>query len=236
MSQPDDPERFADATHRSELGKLLASASRELPSDDQLARLAAQLGPLLHGVPGAPPASAGVSVLVKLGIAGGTLALLVGAGLTLRHSSNKAPASASRTVTEHTSTPALPAPPPALSSALPTADPEPSADTSSTPRVPDQPGAAASKSAPVKTQSEAGLLEQARRVLNSSPSSALLLANQHAARFPHGLLTQEREVIAIEALRRLHRSAEADLRAAAFARAFPGSAHQRMVDDATPKR
>jgi hypothetical protein len=83
--------------------------------------------------------------------------------------------------------------------------------------------------------SEPVLLEQARRALASSPATALALTNQHAARFPHGVLAQEREVIAIEALRRLGRSAEADRRAAAFAQAFPGSAHQRMVEDASPK-
>jgi hypothetical protein len=48
-------------------------------------------------------------------------------------------------------------------------------------------------------------------------------------------LAQEREVIAIEALRRLNRSAEADRRAAAFAKAFPGSVHQRAVEDASAK-
>jgi hypothetical protein len=83
--------------------------------------------------------------------------------------------------------------------------------------------------------SEPALLEQARRSLSSSPATALALTGQHAARFPHGVLAQEREVIAIEALRRLGRSAEADGRAAAFARAFPGSAHQRRVEDGSPK-
>jgi hypothetical protein len=86
-----------------------------------------------------------------------------------------------------------------------------------------------------KAPSEGTLLEQARRVLNSSPSSALALANQHRARFPNGVLTQEREVIAIEALRRMHRNSEADQRAAGFSKSFPGSAHQRMVDDPNPK-
>jgi hypothetical protein len=79
------------------------------------------------------------------------------------------------------------------------------------------------------------LLEQARRALASSPATALSLTNQDAARFPRGALAQEREVIAIEALRRLGRGAEADRRAAAFAQTFPGSAHQRRVEDASPK-
>jgi hypothetical protein len=83
--------------------------------------------------------------------------------------------------------------------------------------------------------SEPVLLEQARKALASAPAAALALTNEHAARFPHGALAQEREVIAIEALRRLHRSAEAESRSAAFAKAYPGSAHRRMVEDPPPK-
>jgi hypothetical protein len=39
------------------------------------------------------------------------------------------------------------------------------------------------------------------------------------------MLAQEREVIAVEALEKLGRTAEADRRAQAFARAYPGSSH-----------
>ena len=78
--------------------------------------------------------------------------------------------------------------------------------------------------------SEAELLENARRKLSSDPSGALELVQQHRARFRGGVLAQEREVIAIEALRRLGRTAEADARAEAFDRAFPNSAHRRKID------
>jgi hypothetical protein len=240
LNQPDDPERLAGESPRSELGELFASASRDVPSDEQLARLAARLGPQLGGAPAAPPAASGVSQLVKFGIAASTLALLVGGALTLRRASNPAPASVSSVVTPSVTTPVgdtMPAQPP-TPSLLPATAPSASGREASTssPALP-RPGSTATSPAgtQAKPQSEAGLLEQARRALNSSPSTALLLANQHAARFPHGALTQEREVIAIEALRRLHRTSEADLRAAAFARAYPGSAHQRMVTEPTPK-
>jgi hypothetical protein len=122
------------------------------------------------------------------------------------------------------------APPPAAEPAAPSADDSASAHTL------DKPGSASSKpSAPGKAPSEAALLEQARRALNTSPSYALQLANLHRTRFPNGVLSQEREVIAIEALRRLHRASDADQRATGFSKAFPGSAHQRMVDEAVPK-
>jgi len=236
---PDDPERLADAASRSQLSELFASASRDLPSDEQLARLAANLGPVFEAPPGAPPAVPGVSILVKLGVVTGAVALLVGTGLAVRSSSHTAPISptVTRQVTVTAPAPAADAmPTPPASSSSPAPDPAASAAEVSTPPALDKPGAASSKppSAQSKAPSEAALLEQARRALNSSPASALQLANQHRARFPNGVLSQEREVIAIEALRRLHRTAEADQRGAGFSKAFPGSAHQRMVDE-TPK-
>src|SRR5262245_32271841 len=79
MSSPDDPERFTEAKPRSPLGDLFASAARDLPSDEQLARLAAQLGPVLDSPPSAPqvPAAAsGASGLVKVAVVAGALAAL----------------------------------------------------------------------------------------------------------------------------------------------------------------
>ena len=173
----------------------------------------------------------------KLGIATGVAALLIGGALTLRRSSHSTPlsptAAAVKAPAAETAVakPALPAPSPLVPDLVPSAHELPAAPAL------DQPGSSSSKpaAAPAKALSEAALLEQARRALGSSPSSALLLANQHRARFPNGVLTQEREVIAIEALRRLHRSSEADQRATGFTKAFPGSAHQRMVDEPTVK-
>jgi hypothetical protein len=76
------------------------------------------------------------------------------------------------------------------------------------------------------------LLEQARSSLKSDPARALSRANEARTRYPRGVLVQEREVLAIQALRRLGRGAEADTRAAAFAKAFPGSAFQRKLNAA----
>jgi hypothetical protein len=244
VSTPDDPERLADAASQSQLGQLFVSAARDLPSDAQLARLAAKLGPVLDAPPGAPPAAPGTSLLVKAGIAAGTVALLVGTGLSLRRSSDSA--SVPRPIAHSVAVPVAetaPTQPPAAPAPSPAAEPVTSASDAATAPAQNEtnetakPDAASPKpaQAQAKALSEAALLEQARRELSSSPNSALLLANQHRARFPRGALTQEREVIAIEALRRLHRTSEADQRAANFGRAFPGSAHRRMVDEAVPK-
>lgn len=241
MKAPEDPGRLADAAARSPLGELFASAERDLPSDEQLARLAAQLGPMLDGTPSMPRAAAsapGASALVKLGVVAGALAALVGAGLALRHSSHSAtdaPAPAPKSTPSGAK--AATEPPPAVAAPPPVLEPAASASGASPAAAPEASSATSGKSPPVqnKAPSEAALLEQARRALNTSPSYALQLANQHRARFPNGVLTQEREVIAIEALRKLNRGGEADQRATGFSKAFPGSAHQRMVDEASPR-
>jgi hypothetical protein len=72
-------------------------------------------------------------------------------------------------------------------------------------------------------------LEQARAALKGDPARALARANEHRRRFPGGVLVQEREVIAIQALRHLGRDTEANQRASAFQKAFPGSAFERKL-------
>jgi hypothetical protein len=84
--------------------------------------------------------------------------------------------------------------------------------------------------APSASPDELKLLARAQRALSSDPSSALALAGEHVRSFPSGALVQEREMIAIDALLRLERAAEASLRAARFHQRFPSSAHRRRVD------
>jgi hypothetical protein len=72
---------------------------------------------------------------------------------------------------------------------------------------------------------EGALLLRARHELASDPSAALGLTQDHARRFPSGTLVQEREVLAIEALARLGRSAEARHRLDDFRARFPQSPH-----------
>jgi hypothetical protein len=55
------------------------------------------------------------------------------------------------------------------------------------------------------------------------------LLREHAERFPHGLLTPEREVLTIEVLRRLGRTAEAAERLQRFEARFPKSIYLRRL-------
>jgi hypothetical protein len=70
---------------------------------------------------------------------------------------------------------------------------------------------------------------RARRVLEATPARAYALTDEHRRHYPRGLLSEERELLAIEALLALGRRPEAEGRAAQFSRRFPGSMHARKL-------
>lgn len=76
------------------------------------------------------------------------------------------------------------------------------------------------------------VLQAAREELPSSPARALVLAESHARRFTRGMLDQERETIAIEALARLGRADEASARSRVFLSRFPASPYRARVETA----
>jgi outer membrane protein assembly factor BamD (BamD/ComL family) len=80
-------------------------------------------------------------------------------------------------------------------------------------------------------EAEVKLVQRAQDALRSSrPAEALALCNDHTKRFPNGMVTQECEVIAIEALVKTGRKDEARKRADRFKARFPGSAAIRRLD------
>lgn len=79
--------------------------------------------------------------------------------------------------------------------------------------------------------SETQLLAAAQAALNGNPARALQLTAQHQKLFPSGGLTQERQVLEIDALYRLGRASEADARAQRFIAQHPGSSYARRVKD-----
>ncbi len=88
----------------------------------------------------------------------------------------------------------------------------------------------ASVKQPVQS-TELGLLGPARQALKNNPRRALSLAKQHERQYPRGQLAQEREVIMIEALKRLGQKDQATSRGKQFEEQFPESAHQKKVHD-----
>jgi hypothetical protein len=79
-------------------------------------------------------------------------------------------------------------------------------------------------------ETEIQLLDRAQAALGANPGLALTLTDEHRGRFPSGLLGQEREVLAMQALMRLGRVQDARTRAARFEAAFPGSAHLHRIE------
>ena len=102
--------------------------------------------------------------------------------------------------------------------ALPSAAPKPRAATAGSDSTPHR----ASEGSTAKTSTpELLLVRRAQDALTSNPARALSLADEHAALFPSGELTQEREVVAVDALSKLGRKDDALLRARAVLRRFP---------------
>lgn len=93
------------------------------------------------------------------------------------------------------------------------------------------PHASESTSPPITNElSEGTLLLRARRALPADPTAALALLSEHERLAPSGVLTPEREAIAVEALARLGRHAEARRRAERFLERWPSSAHRSRVE------
>lgn len=61
---------------------------------------------------------------------------------------------------------------------------------------------------------------------------ALLVLNQHARSYPRGLLSEEREAMAVNALVTLGRAPEARRRGQAFNQRYPSSIVRRSVEAA----
>jgi hypothetical protein len=80
---------------------------------------------------------------------------------------------------------------------------------------------------------ERGLLDQARLALvHGDPSGALARVTEHEARYPDSQLAEVREALAIQALLRAGRVADARFRDDAFRRRFPTSLLQPALDAA----
>jgi hypothetical protein len=79
---------------------------------------------------------------------------------------------------------------------------------------------------------EFALLRAARQAMGDRPERALALAGEHARLFPAGMLSQEREAIAVEALVKLGRASQAQTRAHIFLAAHPDSPYKSRIEAA----
>jgi hypothetical protein len=237
-----DPIRFREqgSGASEELRRLFQAGAEDLPSVAELSSLATRLSPIFEPPPPQSPITRATVVKVAA-----VSTLVVGAAvlfaLNFGPHGTRPPDAPERWTPDVPSKPesGAAAPSGALSAAPSGSEAAtaPSGDTA--PAVPSNaPAANASGHANSvnarPAESEAELLERARGLLGSSPGRALALTDLHRARFPSGVLAQEREVIAIEALKRLGRTDDAARRAADFARRYPGSAYRKKLDSGSP--
>jgi hypothetical protein len=237
VSDENDPPRLSrgagsDAERR--LAALVSVSQSDVGSPEQVAALEARLLPLI-GPPLAAPvgkvaatgkaAALGGAGAVKLAAAGAVVAAVASAVYFGAHGTSATqggPAAATQQVAPavHTEEPAVPVAPPEPAPAQPAPAPE---------VVGSAPVAPAPTGSHERAPSESELVGQAQAALSGNPARALALCDQHRRLYPRGVLVQEREVLAIEALQRLGRHSQAVARGERFLKAFPGSAHQSKI-------
>ncbi len=253
------PERLADFSDDALLRDLLQAGRAELGDARQLAMVAAGMATVIAagGVgagAGIATGTEAATAKVASGLAGLTLAKLIGvAGVgalvtvaTLHFTASSpvlpthAPTAAATVIPSGVTT--------GITAAAPiTAGPTTAAPEATTERLPaanvprrvvsrSPRSAASTESAPpeptpeTRPESEVKLLQRAQDALRDNPTQALAVCAEHGRRFPDGLLEQEREVIAIDALMRLNRAGEAEARGKGFAANHPTSSHLRRID------
>ena len=130
----------------------------------------------------------------------------------------------------------------ALPSAIPTATATATASAHVAPAATQIPSATSAASAAsagndVDLAAERSLVDRARTALGRGQSAdALAALDAHAARYPRGRLSEEREALAIDALARSGQLALARARAARFRTAYPNSVFGGVVDAALAPR
>jgi hypothetical protein len=118
--------------------------------------------------------------------------------------------SVTATPTTTASVTAIPTATAAATAMSPSIEPAPSAETDSLAR-------------------EAAMLDRARGLLGSDPGAALAALDAQAVAFPAGHMSLERELLSVEALRRLHRVSEARARGESLLRRARGSIYEDRV-------
>lgn len=225
MTFDEDPPRLSEpgSPAPDHVQKVMAECRDDVGTPADLDGLETRLTPLLWAPPpvssptGAGPL--GASGLLKL--AAVTIAAGVAGGLFWVGTSKETPSPR----------PAAPmvVPFPRPPAALPQASPVvPLPVASELPATPKAKNTVTHGSA--QSQSEADLLGAAQVALGQDPARALSLTEQHRTGFPRGVLSQEREVIAIEALQRLGRDGEMRARAQKFLATYPTSAHRSKIE------
>ena len=218
------------------------------PSDDQLRELAARVSATLNADPNGSGGSNAVTTsfkrIARLAGAGVVIGAALGIGASLvRTPSKPSPGGVVSggprlsPVVIDAAVPSVRPPTPSIPAVGPVPPTEPGSRVGA--RRPQPAPARLARSATQAEPSsdpeaELELLRRARGQLANTPQRALDTAEQHHAQFRNGVFAQEREAIAIEALVRLGRHAEARQRAKTFHARYPNSAYARRLETIAP--
>ncbi|MEO8798708.1 MAG: hypothetical protein ABI551_12550 [Polyangiaceae bacterium] len=237
-----DPARLAhDPRTSGLLREALRESKTDLPDDARLAAIALKLGTVVGaaggggaaaaaGAGGAAKASvapaavkAGASALsFKIAAAVAAAAVAIGGGVVVapRVLAPKPAVTVAASTTMAAPTKTAPLSTGASDYSLPpaSASAEPLPVPSATPSVKEN------ALPPPNPDDEVKNLARAHATLATNPALALAICNDDASVFPRGMLAQEREVIAIDALTRLGRLEAAKARAKKLEAQYPGSA------------
>jgi hypothetical protein len=173
------------------------------------------------------PATSGALAKAAAAALAGTIAVgaIVLSTRTSEDPASSPPSSTATPITTATKQAPMPSTRPPAPSATSTAAPPPSAEA-----PPEHPKAPAPSARATPPRSETVILGDAQKALATNPQATLRYCAEHAKHHPRGALSQEREVLTIEALVRLGRHAEARARADAFRASHPDSGHNRRLD------
>jgi hypothetical protein len=209
----------ADSGSSQRLRSALGAARDDLPSADQVEEMLARLPIDGPGGPEGIGAAASGAALLKLGAAA-AITLTAGAAYFGLRGDDPSPTPPAPAAIQST----RPPPPPSVSAPAP--PPAPAA-----PSAASGPRSAPTRAAPAVARPEIEILREARAARGSNPARALELVAEHARSHPRGMLSQEREMIRIEATLALGRRAEARALAERFRASYPGSAYAQRLDD-----
>jgi hypothetical protein len=217
-----DPERWLEGDALDDrLRGIVRAAAEERVGAGEIDRLRARIEPLFD----APASPSGLSLAPKIGLGLGSLAVIAATLVAL----SIAWPPPERTLAEKSEKVLAPAPEIARE-----AHPAPIEVQEPAPIEPPRAIRSMRRRAEPPTPNEGfaeelELSSQIQRALISDPERALSLADEHARRFPSGMLIEEREANAIDALSRLGRAELARERAAAFDRRFARSSYRARI-------
>ncbi len=219
------------------LDQLVRASRDDLPDDARMRHLGRRIAPILDA--SASPVQWWQSR--NLTLIAGAAVVAVGAFVGVHQAADAPPPRdrsavsepAERTSALSSATSLVDVPPVVSVDSLPSAVPTEVTATSDTAsrRLSERPsvGSAVARTSAQSSGDELALLEEARVALATDPARTLALADAHAKRFARPTFAQERERLAIDALVRQGRIADAEQRAAQFEAKYPDSAHLARV-------